>query len=175
MYSNSRLLLQGLHEFLDVKDNEKVVLNLWNRYIRSEAFISDRDFVERIKEFMSLHANHLKEHRVQMSMLLTTLAEQRLIAPKDIHSCMKYYVKTVVGGLHGKKLAAKMLKSTGDVISSRNTQDSVKAAQPTVGASNYRNAKIMVQAAKPPFVSSHQSTNNVADAVEPNDETTATI
>jgi hypothetical protein len=72
---------QGLQAFTDVDDNEKLVLDLWNRFIRSDVCISDKSLCERTMAFIQQHAHELKNARQQLAMHLNILFEHRLLSP----------------------------------------------------------------------------------------------
>jgi hypothetical protein len=89
------LLWQGLKAFTDVNDNEKLVLNLWNRYIRSDVCITDKSIYERIWVFIQQHASVIKNAREQLVMLLNMFFEHRLITTCLLRDCMKLYDEVV--------------------------------------------------------------------------------
>eukprot|EP00934_Nitzschia_sp_Nitz4_P001379 Nitzschia sp. Nitz4//scaffold55_size114948//32775//33949//NITZ4_003891-RA/size114948-processed-gene-0.36-mRNA-1//1//CDS//3329554500//1379//frame0 len=82
--------------FDDVDEKEKLVLNLWNRFIRSNVHVNlpDTACLEKFPEFLDKHAQDLKGSREEILMMLMLFAEQRLFPFKSIPVYMKYYDQT---------------------------------------------------------------------------------
>ncbi len=64
-------------------------MDLWNRHMRSDSYVPDKQFLERIKAFMRNHFNEMQ--RQQIIMLLIIFTEHRLISPTQIKECMEVY------------------------------------------------------------------------------------
>ena len=63
--------------------------------MRSDAYVPDKVFFDRVKDFMRLHYRELP--RQQMIMLLIVFTEHRLISPTQLKECMEYYDETFQG------------------------------------------------------------------------------
>ena len=72
----------GLNEFSDVTEPEKVFLNLWKRFIRSDTTMGDHEVPKKCLEFIETHLHSLKDLRTQLLMHLVTLWENKII-PSD--------------------------------------------------------------------------------------------
>ena len=57
--------------------------------MRSDAYVPDKVFLDRVKDFMRRHFRELP--RQQMIMLLIVFAEHRLISPTQLKECMECY------------------------------------------------------------------------------------
>jgi hypothetical protein len=69
------------------------VLDLWNRHVRSDAYVPDKFFLERVKDFVRRHFGEVP--RQQMIMLLIVFTEHRIISPTQLKECMEFYDETV--------------------------------------------------------------------------------
>jgi hypothetical protein len=113
---------------LDVKEKEKLVLGLWSQYMRSDAFVSDKNYAGKVKAFMKQHAQEFKNYRQELLMLLTMFSEHRLISPSDIEDCMEFFHHISGTCIQGKSSSKRLQSATGDGVSHENGRK-IKRAQ----------------------------------------------
>ncbi|KAL7534318.1 hypothetical protein ACHAWF_004793 [Thalassiosira exigua] len=82
-----------LDEFEDVSDREKKFMKLWNRFIRCNHVIADRDVPRKCHEFISKHQKELHEGGLRLNLLLHlfNLWDSCVISSNGILSCMAMY------------------------------------------------------------------------------------
>lgn len=64
---------------------------MWNRYIRSDCVIADRDVPSKALAFIKKYTGELLHAREKLLMLLTLFCEQRAIPADHIVTCMETY------------------------------------------------------------------------------------
>jgi hypothetical protein len=76
---------------VDVTEPEKVFLNLWKRFIRSDTIMGDQEVPKKCSEFVETHLNSLKYLRTQLLMHLITLWENKIISSDHLLATMNKY------------------------------------------------------------------------------------
>jgi len=84
-----------LHDFVDVSSSEKEFFKVWNGFIRSQNFISVKDYPSKCKEFIKQHAKRMSGFEEHWITHLTTLWEEHQISRDDIQAIMKFYSETI--------------------------------------------------------------------------------
>ena len=95
-------MLQGLNEFVDVTGTEKIFLNAWKRFIRTDSVVAYDKVPGKCLEFIRLHQKLLKGLRTELLMHLMTLWENKLIPSDHILICMNEH-DALQENLHDKE------------------------------------------------------------------------
>jgi hypothetical protein len=79
-----------LEEIEDVSGKEKAFMQLWNRFIRCDHVVADRDVPRKCQEFVAGHRKALRNGRLRLQLLLHlfNLWDSGVVSANRILSCM---------------------------------------------------------------------------------------
>lgn len=82
-----------INEFDDVSDKEKMFMNMWNRFIRCQHVIADRDIPPIVETFTKMNRDKLKGADLRLNLLLhlSNLWDCGLISNNRLSTCMAIY------------------------------------------------------------------------------------
>ena len=86
-----------INEFDDVSDKEKMFMNMWNRFIRCQHVIADREIPQKVESFILMNRDKLKGADLRMNLLLhlSNLWDCGLISNNRLSTCMAIYDRKV--------------------------------------------------------------------------------
>ena len=90
--------LQGLNEFVDITEEEKRFLDMWKRFIRTDAVVVDDAIPGKCIEFIRSHRRELDGLRQQLLQHLMVFWENKLMPSSHILTCMEEYDSLTGGG-----------------------------------------------------------------------------